>query len=197
MIVIGIDPSISCTGVSDGAHHAVVKTSPGPEDVDAMDDLSRRSGEIIDGLAAFIDTHHRGEDVALSIEAPMLTALGGGSNHLFEMGFLFHDLLFLLPSEVHAHIFRTFRVPTSTVRKWAVGKGNIAKDDMKLKVFQKFGVEFDADPGADKLFAFLLAKFGAGVIAGEVEFTGGKRRGSGARAKAAIKKAKRTRGVAA
>lgn len=184
MIVIGIDPSLTNCGVSDGEHHEVIQTKPGPEDIGMIADISRRCGEIVNGIAHFMNTHYAPGDFAFCVEAPMLTALQGGADFLFEAGWLYNDLFAFL----RQHNSSIYLVPTSTLRKWATGKGNAPKDEMKLRAFKKFGVEMERDPGCDKLFAFLLSKFGQAIEAGEVEFVNPKRRGAGKRAKAAVRK---------
>lgn len=178
--IIGIDPSLSSCGVSDGEHHALVKTVPGAESVDMLADLDRRCDEVVDGIAAFINEHCAATDeIVICIEAPMLSAHGAGAHFLFEAGWLYHSIYSYLGGRTVPNIVSFTRVPSPTLRKWATGKGNTRKDEMKLKVYRKFGVEFEGDPGADKLFAFLLAKFGQAVLAGDVAFESPRRRGKG------------------
>ena len=54
-----------------------------------------------------------------------------------------------------------FPVSPGTLKKWATGKGNAKKEDMKLAVYKKFGREFVTSDEAD---AFLLADFGNCVL---------------------------------
>ena len=54
-----------------------------------------------------------------------------------------------------------FPVSPGTLKKWATGKGNAKKEDMKLAVYKKFDMEFETSDEAD---AFLLADFGSQVL---------------------------------
>lgn len=190
IVAIGIDPSLTSTGVSDGEQHILVKTSPAPG-ADPMEDLLDRSWAIAEGVVAFIGTR----TVHLFIEAPMLAAHGGGAHTLFETGWLMHDLYCGVDGMCEGDVVAFTQVPRATLCKWAVGKGNIAKADMKLAVFKKFGVEFDNDPGSDKLFAYILARYGQAVLAGDIAPHQSKRRGEGSHARGAARRGLRTRGV--
>lgn len=186
-LVIGIDPSFTSCGVSDGNRHIRIKTFP-RDDQNAIENLRRRSLFIATSIVQFIDGRAAADGdelVHIYIEAPMLSAHGNGANHLFEMGWLMNDLYHIVPTDVVGRVEKIEQIPTSTLRKWALGKGNVKKDEMKLKVFRKFGIEFVDDPGADKLFAYLLHRYGAAVAAGEIEAAVPARRGKGAHALAA------------
>lgn len=175
MIVIGIDPSYTNCGLSDGVAHSIVQTKP--DDADTVGNVRRRSREIVAGVAKFIG----GRSCHLFIEAPMVSARG--AMHLYELGWLMNDLHTLLPvTRAGQGIVAIHQVPIATLRKWVTGKGNAPKDVMKLRVFQRFGIEFEKDPGCDKLFAYVLARYGQAVLAGEIEEVATKRRGAGARA---------------
>lgn len=175
--VIGIDPSFRACGISDGTRHFVVKTEPKDSDVTQAEGIIRRCKEIIAGLSSWINQHHPNETIALYIEAPAF-AQASQASHLYELGWLMRELYLWLKNETIGDVIKIVEVSTTAVRKWATGKGNTKKDDMKLAVFKKFGVEFDADPGCDKLFAFLLCRFGEGVENGTIEFTPSAKRGA-------------------
>lgn len=55
-------------------------------------------------------------------------------------------------------------VPPSTLKKYVTGKGTVEKNQMLLKVFQSWGVEFNDDNLAD---AYALARLAAGWEQGE------------------------------
>jgi len=183
MPVIGIDPSFRGCGVSDGAHHLVVKTEPQDTDPNQAAAITRRRREILAAIADWMNVHHpNAEDVVLYIEAP---AFGQASqaSHLYELGWLMHGFHHTLHHLISGDIVKVVEVSTTALRKWATGKGNTPKDGMKLAVYKKFGIEFEQDPGCDKLFAFLLCKFGEGVEAGEIDFSASKLRGQKTRKK--------------
>ena len=177
MTVIGIDPSFRGCGISNGERHLVVKTEPLDTDANQAAAIIRRRREILHELALFINAHpEEGDDIALYLEAP---AFGQASqaSHLYELGWLMHGLHCMLEHLTTGEIVKVVEVSTTALRKWATGKGNTPKDGMKLAVFKRFGVEFDQDPGCDKLFAFLLCRYGQAVEAGEIDFTVSKLRG--------------------
>lgn len=174
--VLGIDPSLRGCGVSSAKEQIVIKTEP--NDGTQAQNLLRRCQEIIARLVIFINQNYSPSDeILVVLEAPVLNAMGG-AHHPFECGWLYNDLYSRLPAMVDQKL-TIIEVPTSTLRKWAVGKGNMPKDQMKLEVFKRFGVEFELDPGSDKLFAYLLYKYGVGVLEKSVEHTPVPRRGKG------------------
>jgi len=160
--IIGIDPSFTSCGVSDGTNHITIATHS--REVEASSEsINRRCSEICKAIAEFIDNR----DVVLFVEAPAFGQARGAS-HLYELGWLMHDLHCLLPTQTYGDVLSVNEVNPATLRKWATGKGNAPKDEMKLRAFKKFGVEFERDPGCDKLFAFLLVKYGDAVISGKI-----------------------------
>lgn len=52
-------------------------------------------------------------------------------------------------------------ISSSTIKKWASGKGNMPKDKMPLAVYKKWGVEF---PDNDQTFSLALADLGYHVL---------------------------------
>jgi hypothetical protein len=178
-VVIGIDPSFTACGISDGERHEIIKTIPNDAQ-NAVDNLRRRSIEVCEGIIDFVGDRH----VHLFIEAAMLTAHGDGAHHLYELGWLMNDIHHLVPSEIVGGVFSIHEVPSATLRRWSTGNGNTAKAEMKLRVFRNFGVEFERDPGCDKLFAYLLARYGRALLMGEITHEAPKRRGAGKTASA-------------
>lgn len=179
-MIIGIDPSFTACGISDGTRHQIITTSPRADEAQ-MDGLRRRSDEIVSGVLRFVGDLVVSAPRAFFVEAPMLRAVSNGS-HLFDLGWLMNDLLSAITLEYE---IECVLVPTLTLKKFASGKGNTKKDEMKLAVFKKFGVEFERDPGCDKLHAFVLHKYGEALLRGEIESTVVKRRGEGGRKRAA------------
>lgn len=169
MRIIGLDPSFTACGISDGQRHEIISTKP-LDGEDHFGGLARRSAQLVNGIMDFV--HPRD---ALFIEAPMMAAPAHGGNHLFDIGWLMNDILAAIHSEGCVSIL----VPILSVKKFASGKGNTKKDEMKLAVFKKWGVEFEKDPGCDKLHAFVLHKIGVEVLAGRYQVAPIARRGKG------------------
>lgn len=171
--VIGVDPSFTACGVSDGTRHAIIETRPRAEE-ESLRALRRRSLEITNGVLRLVGDWHNNNSIMFFIEAPMLRSGVNAGNHLLDLGWLMNDLISCIESEYQV---TPVLVPTLTLKKFASGKGNTKKDEMKLAVFKKWGVEFDRDPGCDKLHAYCLHKYGEAVIHGDVEVTPIRRRG--------------------
>ena len=127
---IGIDPSLRGCGVASAKEQIVIKTEP--SDIETPSgNLLRRCQEIVAKIVIFINRNYNPEDeILVVIEAPVLNAMGG-AHHPFECGWLYNDLYSRLPAMVDQKLL-IIEVPTSTLRKWAVGKGNMPKDQMKL-----------------------------------------------------------------
>ena len=52
---------------------------------------------------------------------------------------------------------RRLQVPRATLKKWTSGKGNAQKDFMLLRIYKRWGVEFES---IDEAEAFAAAKWG-------------------------------------
>lgn len=160
MIVIGIDPSLTGFGISDGERHETYSTP-------ATDPLAFRTATLAAKVIEFVPFGHEATWV---IEAPSFGSVG----HLYEVGWLMCEI-YRAASMMRATVIE---VSPSTLKKFASGKGNTKKDEMKLKVFRKWGIEFEKDPGADKLFAYCLWRYGMAMLAGEIVHTPSAPRGS-------------------
>lgn len=160
MKVIGIDPSLTGFGVSDGERHEVFSSSVS----DSLRDRTTKLG------ARVVDFSPAYDDALWVVEAPSFGSVG----HLYEVGWLMCEI-YRAAVLVGAKIIE---VSPSTLKKFATGKGNTKKDEMKLKVFRKWGIEFEKDPGSDKLFAYCLWRYGMAVVAGEIVHTPSAPRGA-------------------
>jgi hypothetical protein len=198
--IVGIDPSFTALGVSDGLEHAILSAPKG--EGDRAPSTRWRSESLAQDVARWIvgryfEACRRNDDTGMPvdvwIEAPMLSSLGGGASHLYELGWLMNDLYRLIEAEIPQTVIIR-EVPTATVRKFATGKGNTPKSQMSLQVFKRFGIEFEKDPGCDKLFAYCLQRYGVAFRSGDVVHIPSARRGSGKKSREIV--AKRERGAA-
>ena len=57
-------------------------------------------------------------------------------------------------------------VAPQALKKFVTGKGNVKKDQMKLAVFKRWGVEF---PTTDETDAYALAQWGQARLRGELK----------------------------
>jgi hypothetical protein len=195
VVVIGIDPSLTKSGITDGTRHSLIVTYAG-------EPLFDRCSRIIHAIAEFVNVAAfsaipRTTKIVLAVEAPMLTSVpakdgqraGLGAGHLYEMGHIFRSLqLYARDLRLGGWDVVYLEVPRPKVCAY-VGKGNMAKTAMPLAIWRRWAVDFDHDPGADKAFAYAVYRYALAVIAGEVTFTPSAPRGQGASAVAGRRKA--------
>lgn len=179
--VIGVDPSVTATGISDGVRHMTIRT-------DANDTLRKRCRDLTLAVFDFVysvqSSAHR---EMLVIEAPMLRAIGHGGSHLYEVGWIMANL-YGMAEEQNIDILE---ISNASLKKWAFGKGNLDKAHVALACYKKWGVEFTGDRGVDQAHAYMLHKYGYAVVSGEIEHHAAAERGSGKGAKATVRKRKR------
>ncbi|MCK9598618.1 MAG: hypothetical protein M0R06_06215 [Sphaerochaeta sp.] len=148
MTIIAIDPSLTATGIVvliDGqvASKTVVKTKPTNSDEDEL----KRLISICDEVWAIVQYHADRKPVAV-IEAPAFCAVGTSLVQLSGLNFMLRDRFYdwKIPLLV---------VSPMTLKKFASGKGNSKKEDMKLAAFKRWGFE---DRDNNIVDAFCLAK---------------------------------------
>lgn len=186
--VLGIDPSIRSTGVSNGKEHIIIKTEP--SDLETLyGNLLRRTQEIVAKLVIYINKHYSPDDEILVVLEG--AALSPGSNHLFEMGWLYDELHTRLPAMLDQKL-HIIQVPPSSMKRWISGKGNTPKEELPAIVKEKYGVEFELDKGHDKCDAFILYKMGVAILDGTYTHVPPPRRGKGKGRKKKAKDGKQT-----
>lgn len=150
--VMGLDPSLTSTGVAvirpplhEGAESvftATIKTKAGEDITKRIDYIA---GEIIELVLL-----HRPELVC--IEG---LAFGARGQSMLDLAGLHHvirrDLLH----------YRVEVVAPQALKKFVTGKGNSKKDQMKLAVYKKWGVEFAT---TDETDAYALAQWGQAFL---------------------------------
>ena len=165
-LVIGIDPSFTGLGISDGTAHAVFAAPDAEVGEERAASTRRRSVALVHAVAAWILEHANCDvlpsDMHVFIEAPML---GANAGHLYELGFLAAKIDHRLRQ---IGIREIVEVPSATLRKFIGLPGNAAKIQVPVRVLKRFGVEFDGDRGADMAFAYVLVRYGRAVLAGDV-----------------------------
>jgi hypothetical protein len=203
-VIIGIDPSLSSTGVSDGTRHISIKTKPDNADSQEVD-LIRRCVYITHKIADFLnDGRHRPEDpITVVIEAPSLNGKQG-SSHLYEVGFLMSSLHRMFDGPNHTII----QVAPTSLRlayadNGAAGKKHKDPPDkpnhepcMDCVTKNVYGMEFESDAGRDKRDAYALYKYGEAVVNRTIEHKPSKRRGQAAKEKRDRKKQRESKRAA-
>jgi hypothetical protein len=188
--IIGIDPSLTSTGISNGIDSAVIETQPG-NDLSPPRDILRRVNEQMATISSFWSATLNGaeefvtfyiEDVLKSMSMRVPVDANGrahaqvGVGHLFEMGIWFARFY-----ETFDNISDIRLVSPSQLKSYVASKGNYPKAKMPLAVYKRWNVEFEQDPGLDKLHAFCLVRLGTAVELGEFEYVEPHRRGQGVR----------------
>ncbi len=154
MAVIGVDPSLSSTGI-------VVLTSDGRQTLHCcavQPDRRLRPPErwflIASAMLQAADEYGAG---LLTIE---------GYGYASASGVALGELGGVLRYEAYRHGLRCLEVAPVLVKKWATGKGNAPKEQIMLAVYKRYGMEFGTDDECD---AFVLAQIGAAFVAVEMD----------------------------
>ncbi len=135
MNVIGIDPSLTGTGVANADGDLTTITSK-----PLGDTLTDRHDRLLDIVADVLPL----DDVDLVvIEAPSLgqSRQGGTLDR--------NGLWWLLIHELHLAHHTVLEVAPATLKKYATGKGNATKPDMRVELFKRTGVDLRDDNQVD------------------------------------------------
>ncbi len=165
IVPIGLDPSFSNFGISDGIRSERISTS-------AKDSARDRATEIVHSVSVFIHEHQaKYETVILVIEGPIF--FGSDASAVWDAGYLMARL------DQLAMINRVdvLVVNPTQLKKFVCGKGNAPKTEVALDILQRWNVRFTDDRGADKAHAFALHKYGLAYLDGSLEHVPAKKRG--------------------
>lgn len=146
MKVLGIDPSLTSTGVCrlnrDQYEVSCIKIK-GSDGVARLWALKQR---VLQQLQDF-------RPDLVVIEGYSFGSKGRGVFQLAEWGGV-------LRLALYESGFRTLEVPPTSLKKYVTGKGNSPKEQMILGAYKKFGVEFASNDECD---AYCLARLGRDV----------------------------------
>jgi Holliday junction resolvasome RuvABC endonuclease subunit len=136
MRIMGIDASLSATGIvvlEDGqivaGQWCVIKAKL--TGIARVAEIAEKCGRIAQAVEAHI----------VAIEDYSYTARFTQAYSLGELGGVLRYLLF-------THGVRVETWSVATIRKALTGKGNLAKSEMPLAIYKRFGVEFPSAPDA-------------------------------------------------
>lgn len=159
--VLGIDPSITGTGlVVVNAAGAVVHNQAAGSIPEPGLTLMARYRIVVDAVAAAVTKH---KPSLVVMEGP---ALGMNNQGTFDLW----GLLAVIRWELrHSLPFDSLILPTPPeLRKWSTGKGNTPKEQMRLLVYKKWGVEL---PTVDEIEAFTFGLWGLAYLRGAVHLS--------------------------
>lgn len=163
MIVVGVDPSLTSTGIAtiDTEDRLVVPTSTIKSVGRKGDDWPTRRDRLT-GIVRDVETHTRGADLVV-VESPSLgQARQGGT--LDRAG-----LFWLLLDRLYGHGMRVALVTPAGRAKYATGKGNAGKDSVLLAVARRYAhVDVEDNNQADSLVLALMGARALGVPVDEV-----------------------------
>jgi hypothetical protein len=194
-MIVGIDPSLTSSGLSDGTRTVLLTTQP-KDELAAPLDILRRVDEQMVAIEEFLEdggvwrehvTFYI-EDVKKSITTMQTegnTRATVGVSHLYEMGYWFAIFYTTFSDPLR---FTIHLVNPGQLKAYVGGKANYPKAKMALASWKKWEIEFDGDPGLDKLHAYCLVRYGQEHIAGTIEHEDPSRRGLGDKARAITKR---------
>lgn len=150
--VLGLDISLTSTGISDGVTADAIQAGPlrGEERMNVM--LSR------------IRAHTRWAMQLAVIEGPSFSSLGPGHDELA-------GLRWVVRRELHNLGFQLAIVPPAALKKYTTGNGRASKEEMATAVGERYGASFahvKVGRGRhDMVDAYALAKMGEAFLAGD------------------------------
>lgn len=137
--VVGIDPSLTGTGIAVGLSLAeTITTKPTGTDVRAR--LTRIRGIVADVLRIVP------ADALVVIEGPSFGREQPGLAHLRA------GLWWSLVNDLCACGCTVAEVPPKTLKKFATGSGNASKSDMRMALFKRLGIDNPDDNQVDALW---------------------------------------------
>ncbi len=152
MIVLGLDPSLTGTGLSVVDNDNLLfsecykpKNKTGPK---RLIEIRHKISEVIDKY----------QPELICLEG---YSFGSRGRALFQIG----ELGGLIRVLMHKTGIKWIEVTPSQVKKFATGKGNCGKDIILQQVYRRWGMEFKTSDEAD---AFVLAKIGT-ILLGHKE----------------------------
>jgi len=134
-IVVGIDPSLTATGLAWG--DGVTTTIKYPKDVTG----DQRLVVISEAIENLTNLPRCGQTVELAVIEDLPTHAHGAGITGMVQG--------VIRLQLRLDGIRYVTVPAATLKKFATGKGNATKPDMRMELFQRTGVDLRDDNQVD------------------------------------------------
>ncbi len=160
MLIIGIDPSLTATGIvvlRDGEVELAEKTKDRPElgTIKRVTDIRFHIGSIIDNLETKEEWDNKWQAPDLIvIEGFSYGSKGRGIFDIAYLGWRIREQLEQLKEQDNVP---WIEVPPTQLKKFATGKGNANKEIILQQVYKRWGYETDDNNIAD---AYVLAQIG-------------------------------------
>lgn len=164
MLIIGIDPSLTATGIvvlRDGKVELAEKTKNRPE-LGTIERVRLIRERIIDITENLIDEEEWQAPDLIVIEGFSYGSKGRSVFDIAYLGWRIREELEWLKEQDN---IPWLEVPPSQLKKFATGQGNANKEIILQQVYKRWGVEFSDNNQAD---AYVLAQIGRAYL-GEVE----------------------------
>lgn len=145
-VVIGIDPSLTCTGL--------VGLENGTLVLHNTLEVKERGVERLLRLESMLQGKLREYKPSLVVVEGYAFARANQAHQMGELGGMIRMLLAKLG-------INWIEVAPTQVKKFCTGKGNAAKDLILMNVYKRWGVEFQVNDEAD---AYVLAKIGQAIM---------------------------------
>lgn len=145
MRVVGVDPSLTATGIADadgGLHTIASKPDDG-----TVADRARR----IATITAHLRPHRLTDAHLVVIEGPAFSRQGQAGVHLRA------GLWWRIVGLLHSAGVPVAEVSPSALKKYATGKGNADKSDMRMALYKRAGLDVSSD---DEVDAWWLRQMG-------------------------------------
>ena len=160
MLIIGIDPSLTATGVvvlRDGKVELAEATKNRP-DLGTIERVKLIRERIIDITENLTDEEERQAPDLITIEG---FSYGSKGRSLFDIAYLGWRIREDLERFRIEDGIPWLEVPPSQLKKFATGQGNANKEIILQQVYKRWGVEFSDNNQAD---AYVLAQIGRAYL---------------------------------
>ena len=155
-VVMGIDPSLTATGIvvlknGEVVHQEVLKNRPSLLTIERVQDIYFQITEAV----------YRFTPQIIVIEGLSFSSRGQGVDAIFYLGWRIRE-------ELSLQVMPWIESPPSQVKKFATGKGNSGKEVVMKDVYKRWGYDTDDNNLAD---AYVMAQIGLAYLESEEGLT--------------------------
>lgn len=144
MIIIGIDPSLTETGIATNDGLDIIQSLPAGNSLGARHNRLSTIVHQIDNIVLGVLTDTARADLVV-IEAPSM----GSTRQVQASGVDRNGLWWLIVQRLYTLTIPVVDVPPATLKKFATGKGNATKPDMRMALYQRAGLDCRNDNKVD------------------------------------------------
>jgi crossover junction endodeoxyribonuclease RuvC len=147
--VVGLDLSLTATGIADaeGVLHTIKSTG---HENDLLSARAARLNQLVDRI-----TYHADAADLVVIEGPSFGQRAQRGTHDRS------GLWWLIVGSLHAAPGPVMEVPPANLKTYATGTGNATKDDIRVEILKRYGLDIRDNNQAD---AFVLRAMGLDLL---------------------------------